>query len=194
VRDAHSIYATPRFGVDTYPQRVWCQWVGHGVCQRTLTAPMRHPSTALHSLSHRTGAPVHTTTPPIIVDSTKGLGNDYAHSMSGKCAWRHEIKVSYDTILRHLTPFTHHFFPDIVTLISRMVLLAKRNGHKLHAMTEGWLGHPVSIRLRETNNFGRGVWVPSIAAIFRGHHATGFSKGDIPFIHNDIANLVCTLP
>ena len=118
MRDACSIYATPWFGVDMYLQRVWCQWVGHGVCQQTLTAPMQHPSTALHSLSHCTQAPVHTTTLPMIVNSTKGLGNDYAHSMSGKCAWRHEIKVSYDTILQHLTPFTHHFFLDIVTLIS----------------------------------------------------------------------------
>jgi hypothetical protein len=70
---------------------------GHGVCQRTLTAPVQHPSTALHCLSDRTRAPVCTTAPPIMVESTKGLDNDYADSTSGKCAWKHEIKVSYDT-------------------------------------------------------------------------------------------------
>ena len=90
--DARSIYATPCFGVDSYPQRVRVRCMSvdpyrtHVTPQYSSAQPLRP-----HSAS------VHTTTPPIIVDSTKGLDNDYADSTSGKCVWKHEIKVSYDT-------------------------------------------------------------------------------------------------
>jgi hypothetical protein len=82
-----------------------------------------------------------------------------------------------------------------MTLISRMVLLANRNGHELHVITEGWIARPVSVRLRQTNDFDCGVWVlAGIAAMLRGYHVTGFAETDMATIRNYIANLVCTLP
>jgi hypothetical protein len=84
---------------------------------------------------------------------------------------------------------------DIMSLVSRMVLLANKHHHQLHIINEGWTARPVSVQLRQTNGFDCGLWVlAGVAAVLQGYHVTGFAESDMPTIRNYIATLVCTLP
>jgi Ulp1 family protease len=82
-----------------------------------------------------------------------------------------------------------------MTLIERMVLLANRNGHPLHVITENWIAQPVSVHVRQTNSHDCGVWVLAcIAAVLRGYHVTGLTEDDMVSVRKYIADFVCSLP
>jgi Ulp1 protease family, C-terminal catalytic domain len=65
-------------------------------------------------------------------------------SFAARRPWRQDVKVPrppnhHDLTLTHLQ--------DIMCLVTRMVILANRYGHKLHLITEDWTARPVSVRL-----------------------------------------------
>ncbi|KAJ6615333.1 hypothetical protein B0H10DRAFT_1950033 [Mycena sp. CBHHK59/15] len=70
---------------------------------------------------------------------------------------------------------------DVMVLITRMIILANRNGHPLHVTTEEepWIARPL-IPLgesRQSNEHDCGIWVLCMmGAIMRGYHTTGTLK------------------
>ncbi|KAJ7206085.1 hypothetical protein GGX14DRAFT_551559 [Mycena pura] len=87
--------------------------------------------------------------------------------------------------------------PDVMTLITRMVVLANRNHHTLQMPTETWIARPlfeVGIP-RQTNGHDCGVWVLCMmAAILRGYGLTGLSEREMLSARQILTNYICTLP
>lgn len=102
---------------------------------------------------------------------------------------------------------------DIMTLLTRMVLLANKHGNDLHVHTDGWTAQPVSvsrmassalhvninhllqIQAVQTNDYDCGVWVLAcIAAVLKGYQVTGLREEDMGAFRSFMLSLVCCLP
>ncbi|KAJ7275583.1 hypothetical protein B0H12DRAFT_1228041 [Mycena haematopus] len=88
---------------------------------------------------------------------------------------------------------------DIMTLVTRMVVLSNRKGHSLPVSTaeEPWAAYPMFEvnHPKQTNGYDCGVWVLSVmAAAMRGFGGAEIYEGDIPALRELLANHVRALP
>ncbi|KAJ7202987.1 hypothetical protein B0H12DRAFT_1035731 [Mycena haematopus] len=85
---------------------------------------------------------------------------------------------------------------DIMTLVTRMVVLANRNGHDLHVSTEEdtWPAYPMFQAVRQSNGYDCGLWVIcTLAAVMRGFSGAEVYEADMASARSVLADLIRTL-
>ncbi|KAJ6469415.1 hypothetical protein C8R45DRAFT_837134 [Mycena sanguinolenta] len=87
---------------------------------------------------------------------------------------------------------------EIMMLITRMVVLANRNGHPLHISTEEetWPAYPMfQDRAQQTNSYNCGLWVICmLAAVMHGFSGTEVYEADMASARSLLADHIRTLP
>ncbi|KAG0706003.1 hypothetical protein DFH29DRAFT_980719 [Suillus ampliporus] len=97
-------------------------------------------------------------------------------SLGDQKPWKHDVK-------------------DIMKLIGRLILLARKYQHHVPVDLEGWVARPLNIQPLQTNNYDCGVWVlAAIIAVLRGRHVTGVREADIGDLRYYLSMLVLSLP
>lgn len=81
-------------------------------------------------------------------------------------------------------------------LVTRLVLVANRNGHPLRIVTdEGWTARPVITQARQTNGVDCGLWVLAhLAAVLSGFHTTGLLEGEMNTLRHLLFRRLLALP
>ncbi|KAF7377130.1 hypothetical protein MSAN_00132000 [Mycena sanguinolenta] len=91
----------------------------------------------------------------------------------------------------------HQDLKDVMTLITRMVVLANRNKHPLHVTTaeELWTALPLYNKKVQSNWYDCGVWVLCMmAAIMRSYTNTNLSEADMGHARQVLTGHILTLP
>ncbi|CAK5267112.1 unnamed protein product [Mycena citricolor] len=86
---------------------------------------------------------------------------------------------------------------NIMLLVTRMTLLAHRNGHSLPLSMDGeaWTAEPMISIAVQCNSYDCGVWVlVMIAAVLRGMLGSNITEPEIPFLRHTLTNFMLTLP
>ncbi|KAG2115640.1 hypothetical protein DEU56DRAFT_932629 [Suillus clintonianus] len=84
---------------------------------------------------------------------------------------------------------------DIMKLVGRLILLARKHHHHLPVDLEGWVARPLNIQPLQTNSYDCGIWVlAAIVAVLRGRHVTGVREADIGDLRHYLSMLVLSLP
>lgn len=79
--------------------------------------------------------------------------------------------------------------------ITRLIILANRNGHPLPVPTTGWTARPVLMEPRQTNGIDCGLWVlANIAAVLCGFPVTGLNEGDMNELRRSLLKHILALP
>ncbi|KAG6849270.1 hypothetical protein H0H93_009877 [Arthromyces matolae] len=82
--------------------------------------------------------------------------------------------------------------PDIQHFIERLVVLANRQEHPLHVVTdEGWEVNPTLVQPCQTNGYDCGIWVlATIGAFLNGSHRTDLREQDMPVLRSLLLHFV----
>ncbi|KAG1857649.1 hypothetical protein C8R48DRAFT_775569 [Suillus tomentosus] len=97
-------------------------------------------------------------------------------SLGDQKPWKHDIK-------------------EIMKLIGRLVLLARKHQYHLPVDLKGWVARQLNIQPLQTNNHNCGIWVlAAIIAVLRGQHVTGVREADIGNLQYYLSTLVLSLP
>ncbi|KAG2144610.1 hypothetical protein DEU56DRAFT_732418, partial [Suillus clintonianus] len=84
---------------------------------------------------------------------------------------------------------------DIMKLVGRLILLARKHHHHFPVDLEGWVARPLNIQPLQTNSYDCGVWVlAAIVAVLRGRHVMGVREADIGDLRHYLSMLVLSLP
>ncbi|KAF9469487.1 hypothetical protein BDZ94DRAFT_692 [Collybia nuda] len=89
-----------------------------------------------------------------------------------------------------------HEIPEIMRLVTRLVLLANKNGHPLHVVVEeGWTARPVLVQRRQFNGFDCGLFVlANILAVLHGCHVSAISQGEMQDFRERLLTHLLHLP
>ncbi|KAJ6542921.1 hypothetical protein B0H19DRAFT_1076947 [Mycena capillaripes] len=117
-------------------------------------------------------------------------------SLASQSGWRRDLCVGSAASLC-LPNLTFDWY--IMVLITRMVVLANRNGHPLHVLTaeEPWPVYPMfQVNCAEqTNGYDCGLWVIcTLVAVMRGFSGAEVYERDMASARSLLADHICTLP
>ncbi|KAG6869515.1 hypothetical protein C0992_002861, partial [Termitomyces sp. T32_za158] len=84
---------------------------------------------------------------------------------------------------------------EIMTFVTRLVLVANQNGRPLPVITSGWTARPTVNPPRQTNGVDCGVWViANIAAVLSGFTVTGIQEYDVSSVRQSLLKVLAALP